>query len=642
VKYVQYIATLAVVSTLGFATTYENAEQSSTHNWRVIDNKPYGACITNVYDSEKASNVIEFNGDGTHNAYLIGSKHRHSFKAWHNKDERVLSWSMKFSEPYKLTLFVKTKRGSRKIYFTPGDQSFRKHHHNIVIGLKSDSMNGEWKTFSYDIDKLLKEYEPHNKVISISGLRVRGSGRVDDIKLSPTGGNGGSLSKVDLGKALYFDKSLSFNRTMSCATCHAPSKGFIDERESPIGHAAALSADNDFIATRNVPTNSYAAFTPEFKSVLKDNSTDVIYIGGQFLDGRAKDLKAQAKGPFLNPVEMQMPSKSAVIDRVKEKPLYIKSLREIYGDNIFANVDESYDAIADAIATFEKTDLFSPFDSKYDRMLKGQYLFTAQEQEGLAIFTDLNRGKCAKCHSLVNGDAKAGLFTNYKYHNLGVSKNLDLLAANGKGSAFVDHGLLENPNVDDESMDGKFRISTLRNVAVTSPYMHNGIFKDLKTVVHFYNTRDVAGAINPETGKAWGEPEIPNTVNHKLLGDLKLTDEEENALVAFMKTLTDKRYENMIPNNGGNGGNGGNDNHEGDHEHGEHHNHGHHNHHEHGEHHNHGHHNHHEHGEHHNHGHHNHVYQGGICGHNRHEHSEHQGHHNNGGFNPWKDFFARF
>jgi len=543
-KYIKLMTTLAVVSTLSFATTYEDAEQSSTHNWRVIDNKPYGACINNIYDGEKASKVIELDGHGKRNAYMIGAKHRYSFNAWHNKNERIFSWSMKFDDPYRLTLFVQTKRGLRKFHFTPKNRSFKKHKkHSIVIGLKRSSMNGNWKTFSYDIDRLLKKYEPHNEIISINGLRVRGSGKVDDVKLLSTGGSENSLSKVALGKALYFDKSLSFNRTMSCATCHSPSKGFIDERESPIGHAAALSADNDFIATRNVPTNSYSAFTPTFKSILSDNSTDIIYIGGQFLDGRAKDLKAQAKGPFLNPVEMQMPSKSAVIDRVKEKSVYIKSLREVYGDDIFANVDESYDAIADAIAAFEKTNLFSPFDSKYDRMLKGQYLFTAEEQEGLAIFTDLNRGKCAKCHSLVNGDGKAGLFTNYKYHNLGVSKNLDLLAANGKGSAFIDHGLLENPNVDDESMDGKFRISTLRNVAVTSPYMHNGIFKDLKTVVHFYNTRDVTGAINPETGKAWGEAEIPNTVNHQLLGNLKLTEEEENALVSFMKTLTDKRYE---------------------------------------------------------------------------------------------------
>ena len=543
-KCIKFMTTLAVVSTFSCATLYEDAENGSTHNWRVIDNRPHGATIENIYDDEKESKVIELDGHGKRNAYMIGAKYQYQSKAWKNRDERKFSWSMKFDEPYRLTLFVKTKRGLRKFHFTPRDRSFRnRQKDSIVIGLKRRSMNGNWKRFSYNIDKILKRYEPHNRVISINGLRVRGSGSVDDIKLTSKGGSGNSLSKIALGKALYFDKSLSFNRTMSCATCHAPAKGFIDERESPIGHAAALSADNDFIATRNVPTNAYAAFSPTFKSILGDNGTDIIYIGGQFLDGRAKDLKAQAKGPFLNPVEMQMPSKRAVIKRVKEKARYVKSLRKIYGDNIFKSVNKSYDAIADAIAAFEKTELFSPFDSKYDRMLKGEYTFTAQEQEGLAIFTDPNRGKCGKCHTPVNSNAKAGLFTDYTYDNLGVSKNLELLKANGKGVAFVDHGLLENPNVTEKSMDGKFKVSTLRNVAMTSPYMHNGIFKELKTVVHFYNTRDVKGAINPETGEAWGEPEVPGTVNHEELGNLKLTDEEENALVAFMKTLTDKRYE---------------------------------------------------------------------------------------------------
>jgi len=90
-------------------------------------------------------------------------------------------------------------------------------------------------------------------------------------------------------------------------------------------------------------------------------------------------------------------------------------------------------------------------------------------------------------------------------------------------------------------------VATLRNIAVTGPYMHNGLFKDLKTVVHFYNTRDVEGAINPETGESWEEGEVDATKNVNELGDLGLTDEEEDALVAFMKTLTDKQYEHLIP-----------------------------------------------------------------------------------------------
>ena len=547
-NYIKIMSTLAVFSTLSLATTYEDAEGTSAENWRVIDDRPSGACFSKVYNDDRASNVIELDGYGMKNAYILGAKRKNRTYAWHNEDERTFSWSMNFNEKYRLTLFVHTKKGLRKFNFVPKNKNSSSCRRNsITIGLNKSSMNGTWQDFSYDIDELLEEYEPNNRVISINGLRVRGSGKIDDIKLISSEDTN-CMSKVDLGEALYFDKSLSFNRTMACATCHHPDAGFIDIRESPIGYAAALSADSDFIATRNVPTNSYAAFTPIFKSAIKEGTTEKIYIGGQFLDGRAKDLKAQAKGPFLNPVEMQMPNPASVIERVKENPSYIESLKDIYGDDIFNSVDNSYDAIADAIATFEKTDLFSPFDSKYDRMLNGEYIFTEEEQEGLAIFSDINRGKCAKCHTLsTDNSASAPLFTNHKYHNLGLGKNLELLEANGKGSDFLDHGLLENPEVTEASMDGKFKISTLRNVAMTSPYMHNGIFEDLKTVVHFYNTRDVAGAINPETGEPWRTAEIPATVNHKLLGNLKLTNDEEDALVAFMETLTDKRYEDDEP-----------------------------------------------------------------------------------------------
>ena len=101
--------------------------------------------------------------------------------------------------------------------------------------------------------------------------------------------------------------------------------------------------------------------------------------------------------------------------------------------------------------------------------------------------------------------------------------------------------------VNDPSLNGAFRVATLRNIAVTGPYMHNGVFKDLKNVVHFYNTRDVPGAINPETNATWKPSEVKETVNHVELGNLGLTDYEEDAIVAFMKTLTDKKFEHLIP-----------------------------------------------------------------------------------------------
>ncbi|CAA6808240.1 MAG: Cytochrome c551 peroxidase (EC [uncultured Sulfurovum sp.] len=351
-----------------------------------------------------------------------------------------------------------------------------------------------------------------------------------------------SEQKVALGKSLFNDTSLSQNRTMSCATCHDETKGFVDGRiASSVNHAVAESADGLKLGDRNVPTASYAVFIPNF-GTIKDEG-DILFQGGQFLDGRSEDLKEQAQEPFLNPDEMQMNSKEDVVDRVKENSTYIQSFQTIYGENIFDEVNASYEAISDAIAAFEKTDLFAPFDSKYDRMLQGTYTFTSDEQAGMALFSDESRANCVACHPLLKEDNTTGFFTDFTYDNLGVPTNTVVRMANGKGSGFIDHGLLGNADVNDTELDGAFRVSTLRNVAETGPYMHNGVFRDLKTVVHFYNTRDVAGALNPETGSAWRTGEVDATKNTSELGNLGLTDAEEDLIVTFMKTLSDKRYE---------------------------------------------------------------------------------------------------
>jgi len=126
-------------------------------------------------------------------------------------------------------------------------------------------------------------------------------------------------TKERLGRALFYDKTLSKNKKMSCATCHHKKSAFIDVRRSPIGHMAAQSADRRVIGDRNVPTASYAAYIPDFQATTINGKP--AYFGGQFLDGRANDLQEQAKGPFLNPVEMQMPNKESVVKRVRAKKI---------------------------------------------------------------------------------------------------------------------------------------------------------------------------------------------------------------------------------------------------------------------------------------------------------------------------------
>ncbi len=349
------------------------------------------------------------------------------------------------------------------------------------------------------------------------------------------------MKKEDLGRILFFDVNLSKNRTQSCATCHNPNAGFVDDRDNGVKKMASLGDDGKSLGDRQAPTASYAKFSPAFHFDEKAKK----YVGGQFWDGREATLEGQAGGPPLNPVEMGMSDKKAVVDRLKENTLYVDSFKKIFGADIFKNDDKAYEAMTIAIASFERTDEFSPFDSKYDRYLKGEYDLTPLEDLGKSIFFSNNNNSCANCHVLKGEDKEGETFTNYQYHNIGTPANNELRAKNGVKA--IDEGLLANSNVSDVTQKGKHKVPTLRNVAVTGPYMHNGVFKDLKTVVEFYdkyNNKD--RNIDPETNKPWDEPEVKDNISLQELKANKLTDRKVEALVAFMKLLTDKKYEHLL------------------------------------------------------------------------------------------------
>jgi len=352
-------------------------------------------------------------------------------------------------------------------------------------------------------------------------------------------------NKVELGKALYFDANLSKNRTQSCATCHDPTRGFIDPRETAAGRAVSLGDDNKSLGDRNTPTAAYAKFSPKFHQNKEGK-----YIGGQFLDGREADLKGQAGGPPLNPIEMGMPDKASVVARLQENPAYITAFKSLFADNIFTDNDKAYAAMAESIAAFEKTEFFAPFDSKYDRYLRGEAKLTKQESWGESLFFSEQFTNCHQCHQLKKfGGSPEETFSNYEYHNLGIPVNQTARAVNGVAADFIDEGLLLNPQVNDAKEKGKFKVSTLRNIAVTGPYMHNGVFKDLKTVVLFYDKfNNPKRKLNPETGKTWEKAEVEanQALNTEEFKAPALKDSEVDALVAFMKTLTDSRYEHLI------------------------------------------------------------------------------------------------
>lgn len=349
-------------------------------------------------------------------------------------------------------------------------------------------------------------------------------------------------SKAALGEKLFSDVNLSKNRTQSCATCHNPAHGFVDNRSTAVGKAVSLGDDGKSLGDRNAPTVAYAKFSPDFHQNKAGK-----YIGGQFLDGREQDLSGQAGGPPLNPVEMGMPDKASVVARLQENQDYVSAFKQLFGASVFDKPETAYAAMAESLGEFEKTDLFAPFDSKYDRYLKGEVELTDQESLGESLFFSNQFTNCNRCHQLKTFPGSDGeTFSNYQYHNLGVPTNQAVRAVNGKAKDFVDHGLLEHRDVDVKTANGKFKVPTLRNIAVTAPYMHNGVFADLRTVVLFYDKfNNSQRVLNPETGKPWDAPEVNANLalQEKEFQAPALKDAEVDALVAFMKTLTDKRYE---------------------------------------------------------------------------------------------------
>ena len=361
------------------------------------------------------------------------------------------------------------------------------------------------------------------------------------------GGSSTLASKEALGEALFNDVNLSKNRTMACSTCHMADSGFTDHH-SRAGDAVSRGDDGKSFGDRNAPSAAYAAFSPEFHKDAEGK-----YIGGQFWDGRASRLEDQAGGPPLNPIEMGMPDEAAIAERVKQNPDYVKAFTTLFGADALKDPKSTFRATTQAIAAFERTSTFSPFDSRYDRYLRGEVKFTDQEELGRTLFFSTQFANCSLCHDLKGNDGRleTSTFTSHKYFNIGVPANPVTRKLSGMKADYVDIGLAANPVVNgDPAEKGKFKVPSLRNIAVTGPYMHNGVFKDLRTVILFYNkynSKKKSRQINPETGLRWAEPEIADNLARKELETGPgLDDQRIDALVAFLKTLTDKRYEPLL------------------------------------------------------------------------------------------------
>jgi cytochrome c peroxidase len=369
----------------------------------------------------------------------------------------------------------------------------------------------------------------------------------------------------ELGKAIFFDNNLSVNNNLSCAGCHDPEVGFTGPL-SDINAAGAVYEGSVLgrFGNRKPPSAAYATVSPVFHMDKKG-----LFTGGNFWDGRATGEKLgnpaadQAQGPFLNPLEQALPEAGYVVTRVCAAS-YGDLFKEVWGDDACdpANVAMAYDEIALSIAAYEASPEVNAFSSKYDMTFDGNAKLTKEEQKGFALFQ--GKGKCRLCHL----SGKDALFTDFTFDNLGLPRNPENpfykeLDWNPAGYDWVDLGLggfLETrPDYEDyanESM-GMQKVPTLRNVGkgsceaepnnpdcIVKAYGHNGYFKSLAEIVHFYNTRDVLPTCEEGDGlvekvDCWPAPEVAENVNTDELGDLGLTPEEEADLVAFLRTLSD-------------------------------------------------------------------------------------------------------
>lgn len=334
-------------------------------------------------------------------------------------------------------------------------------------------------------------------------------------------------SREKLGKLLFFEESLSTPPGQDCGFCHDPAAGFSNpEYDLPVSRGAQEGC----YGNRNDMTAAYAAFIPP----LQKNQETGEWVGGLFWDGRANSLFDQAQGPPLNPLEMANPNRAAVTEKLKALP-YAGLFTEVFGEGAFDDTLKAYQNMAHAMVAYMKSEEVCSFSSKYDFWLQGKTELTETELRGLALFESKDKGNCISCHPSKSGkDGSPPIFSDFTYDNLGIPKNPENpfyqlpVEFNPEGFEFIDKGL--GQVVGDHLQNGKFRVPTLRNIAITNPYMHNGIFKTLHQVISFYSTRDMG---------IWGSPEIPETVNREELGNLKLTNREIDDLVAFLKTLTD-------------------------------------------------------------------------------------------------------
>ncbi len=354
-----------------------------------------------------------------------------------------------------------------------------------------------------------------------------------------------NATQVSIGEALFNEKLLSASAQMSCATCHtaANAKASAAGVTLPFGGPAL-----DQQGFRSVPSIMYLQANSAFRF-----QADGTPVGGFTWDGRVDTRQQQAQLPLLDAREMANASVAAVSAKVRALP-YFATLMRLYGQPASPTDQQVFDTTTLALQTYQAGDSdYLLFNSKFDQVADGQASFTAQEARGQAIFNDPARGNCASCHTSQPGAGNTRpLFTNFNYAALGLPRNTAIQA--NADPTFFDEGLCGPKRTDltaRTDLCGRFKIPTLRNVAVTAPYFHNAVFSTLNAAVGFYSQRDVSpGAIYPTVaGQVVKFNDLPASLRGNVIQTApfglaagappRINAQDVADIVAFLGTLTD-------------------------------------------------------------------------------------------------------
>lgn len=364
----------------------------------------------------------------------------------------------------------------------------------------------------------------------------------------------GVAEMTALGRALFFDPSLSASGRMACSTCHDPKFAF-----GPPDAAAVRMGGPEMSlpGVRAVPSLRYLqnvpAFTEHFYESDGNDSEDQGPVGGHTWDGRAQSTHEQAELPLLSPFEMANADADAVVTRV-EQGAHAAEFRGAFGDTLFKDRALAWKAVLKVLEVYQQSPAdFYPYDSKYDAWLRGQAQLSGREQRGLKLFQDPAKGNCAVCHP--SGIKERGFpgFTDFGFVAVGVPRNAKIPA--NRDPAYSDLGLCgpeRRDLTDHPEYCGLFRVPTLRNITVRKVFFHNGAFDSLEQVLRFYATRDTdPGKWYPRNADGGVDkfddlpPRYRANVNMEAPfggkpGDKPaLSEAEISDLIAFLGTLTD-------------------------------------------------------------------------------------------------------